>query len=108
MAAQPFTVEQAAAGDLDAQAGASEAVDRLAIKILRGLIRCQQGARARLGPQRPLSGGTGGLRERFEGVSRGSVRRVSPGKLAASWPARSCGTGQQNSTGPSLSWFTSP
>ncbi len=71
LAAQPLTAEQVSASQLSAQAGASQVVDRLAVMILSDLIRGQQGARARLGPQRPVgAAGAGGLRERLQGVGR--------------------------------------
>lgn len=71
LAAQPLSVEQVSASQLSAQAGASQVVDRLAVKILSDLIRRQQGARACLGPQRPVrAGGVGSLREQREGVGR--------------------------------------
>jgi hypothetical protein len=56
---------------LNAQAGASEAADCLLVQIFGGLITAQQGARARLGPQRPVgAGGAGGLREPVESLRR--------------------------------------
>jgi hypothetical protein len=45
LAAQPLSVEQVSASQLSAQAGASQVVDRLAVKILSDLIRRQQGER---------------------------------------------------------------
>jgi len=80
LAAQPLAIEQVGAGQLDAQARASEAVDRLAVKILRGLTAGQQCARARLGPQRPVGTcGAGGLSQLAEGLGR-AVRLPGPGR----------------------------
>src|SRR5207237_7208387 len=70
-AAQPFAVEKMGTGELDADAGAAEPVDRLPIEALGGLAVAQQRSRAGLDPQRPVgAAGASRLREPLEGVSR--------------------------------------
>ena len=54
LAAQPFAVEQVRAGELHADAGAAEPVDRLAVEALGGLALAEQRPRAGLDPERPV------------------------------------------------------
>jgi hypothetical protein len=51
LAAQPLAVEQVRAGELGAQAGPAQAVDRLAVPALGGLAVAEEGADAGFDPQ---------------------------------------------------------
>ena len=58
LAAQPFAVEEVGAGELHTDGSAGQAIDRLAIEALGGLVIAEQSPRARCDPQRPV-GSTG-------------------------------------------------
>jgi hypothetical protein len=69
LAAQPFAVQEMTTGELDADAGAGEALDRLAIERLGGFPVAQQRPRARLDAERPVGAtGRGCLRKLAEGI----------------------------------------
>src|SRR3954447_10486776 len=54
LAAQPFSVEQMGAGEVDPDARAREPLDRLAVEALGGLVLAEQRARAGLDAPRPF------------------------------------------------------
>ena len=54
LAAQPFAVEQMAAGELDAQAGPAEPRDRLTVEIVGDIAVAEQGADPGVDPQHPV------------------------------------------------------
>ena len=67
LASQPLAVEQMAAGELHADAGTAEAIDRLVVQAFRRLALAQQGTDPGLDPERPLAGRhPGAFREPFE------------------------------------------
>ena len=86
VAPQPLTVEQVAAGELHAHAGAAETLDRLAVAAVGGIALAEQGADAGFDPERPLGGRhtrtfgqplEGGLDERYVTGSRTPPRASS-------------------------------
>src|SRR5207302_1338578 len=69
LAAKPLAVEEVGAGELDADAGVAEPVDRLPIQALGGLAVAQQRSRAGLDAERPVgAAGAGAVRESLEGA----------------------------------------
>jgi len=70
------------AGELDPDAGAAEAVDRLPVEAIGGLAVAQQRSRAGLDPQRPVgAAGASRLREPLEGVAPACGLPDSGGRL---------------------------
>ena len=54
LAAQPFSVEELGTGELHANSGASEPLDRLPVQAIGGLVLAEQRARAGLNTERPV------------------------------------------------------
>ncbi len=78
---QPFAVEQLRAGELDADPGATEPLDRLTVQRLRSGVVAQQCTPARLDPERPVrAAGARHLRELFQGgLRRTGLGAAHPG-----------------------------
>src|SRR5580704_6385114 len=71
LAAQPLAVEKAGAGEFHPLASAAEAVDCLAVEVLRGLAVADQRPRAGLGTKHPVGpAGAGDDGEALQGAGR--------------------------------------
>ena len=82
VAAQPLAVDEVGAGELGADAGTAEPLDRLSVVPLGGLALAQQGTRAGRDPERPVGAGAGA--SRLSRVERGAASSGRPLRAAAS------------------------
>ena len=79
---QPLAVHELRSGELSADPGAGEPLDRLAVERLRGVAIAQEGPRARLDAERPVrAAGSCRLREPLERLGRELGRATVCGRL---------------------------